>query len=444
MTRLRTVPPRTALVLVVGVMLAASPEARQGDANALRDDLRQRYDILALQDGVGLVPRGSGRDVRLIEIRDGAVFINGDTVTGRELRDRVGRDADLVLRVSYLTAAEQRRLAESAAPLPSAAPSMPGAPAPPPLPGVVEPPDPPEPPDIPRSVRRGGDVVRIVGNVTIARDERVEGDVVVVLGNAYIDGEVDGEVTVVMGNAYLGNESVVRDDVNVIGGMLNRAGGARVEGTIDNVSIGAGPWPRPNVGGFLRDTIGGRIGSLAGTLIRIGLLALFSLIVVAFAGTSIERIADRTAEDPLRAGLVGFFAQLVFFPLLVITCIVLAISIIGIPLLLLLPFAIFGAIVMCLVGFTGVAYQAGRWLNARVGWTDRSPYATVLVGIMLIALVTILARSAAVAGGTFFTFPLVATGFFVEYLAWTLGMGAVILAWLQRRRSITPPPLPAA
>jgi hypothetical protein len=425
-------------------VLAATLEARQGDTDALRDDLRQRYDILALQDGVGLVPRDSGRDIRLVEIRDGAVFINGDTVTGRELRDRLGRDADLVLRVSYLTAAEQRRLAEGAAPPAAATPSLPGAPAPPPPPGVTEPPDVPEPRGIERSVRRGGDVVRIIGNVTIARDERVEGDVVVVMGNAYIDGEVDGEVTVVMGNAYLGNESVVRDDVNVIGGMLNRANGARVEGTIDNVSVGTGPWPRTNVGGFLRDTIGGRIGSLAGTLIRIGLLALFSLIVVAFAGNSIERIADRTAQDPLRAGLVGFFAQLVFFPLLVITCIVLAISIIGIPLLLLLPFAIFGAIVMCLVGFTGVAYQAGRWLNARFGWTDRSPYATVLVGIILIALVTILARSAAVAGGTFFTFPLVATGFFVEYLAWTLGMGAVILAWLHRRRGITPPPLPAA
>ena len=440
MTRLRTARTRAALVLVLGV-LAAPAEARQGDVTAVRDDLRQRYDILALQDGVGLVPRDSGRDIRLIEIRDGAVYINGDTVTGRELRDRLGRDADLVLRVSYLTAAEQRRLAESAAPAATAPPPVPGAPPPPP---IVEPPDVPEPPDIPRSVRRGGDVVRIVGNVNIARDERVDGDVVVVMGNAYIDGEVDGEVTVVMGNAYLGNESVVRDDVNVIGGMLNRATGARVEGNIDNVSVGTGPWPRPNVGGFLRDTFVGRIGSLAGTLIRIGLLALFSLIVVAFAGNSIERIADRTAEDPLRAGLVGFFAQLVFFPLLVITCIVLAISIIGIPLLLLLPFAIFGAIVMCLVGFTGVAYQAGRWVNTRFGWGGRGAYSTVLIGIILIALLTILARSAAIAGGQFFTWPFLATGLFVEYLAWTLGIGAVILAWLQRRRGITPPPLPAA
>jgi hypothetical protein len=126
----------------------------------------------------------------------------------------------------------------------------------------------------------------------------------------------------------------------------------------------------------------------------------------------------------------------------VITVIVLAVSIIGIPLLLLLPFALFAVLVICLVGFTGVAYQAGRWVNDRFGWTHRGAYATVFIGVIVIVAVTLIARSAAVAGGTFFTWPLSATGYFVEYVAWTLGVGAAILAWLQRRRA-TPPPLPA-
>lgn len=439
MTRLRTTRLRIALVLVAGALLAASADARQrDDAQDLRDDLRQRYDILALQGGVGLVPRDRDRDIRLIEIRDGAVSINGDTVTGRELRDRVGRDADLILRLSYLSADEQRRLAETPAPPAIATPPVPpGGPAPP------DPPQPPERPDVERSVRRGGDVVRIMGNVTIERDERVDGDVVVVMGNAYVNGEVGGEVTVVMGNAYLGAESVVRDDVNVVGGMLNRSPGARIDGNVDNVSIGPGPWgPGMRLPGFLRDTFFGRLGSLAGTVLRIGLLALLALVVVAVARGPIERIADRTAADPLRAGLVGFLAQLLFFPVLVITVIVLAVSIIGIPLLLLVPFAIFGVIVMCLVGFTGVAYQAGRWINDRLGWTGRGAYATVLVGVILIAFITLIGRSAALALGPF-SWPLSATGLFLEYVAWTLGLGAVILAWLQRRRA-TPPPLPVS
>ena len=431
----RTTTARLALVLVFGALLAASVDGRQrDDARDLRDDLRQRYDILALQNGVGLVPRDRNSDIRLIEVRDGAVAINGDTVTGRELRDRVGRDADVILRVSYLSAAEQRGLATPPAPEPPPAAEAPSAPQ---EPGASF------PPEVERTERRGGDVVRIMGNATIARDERVDGDVVVVMGNAYVDGEVDGEVTVVMGNAYLGAESVVRDDVNVVGGNLNRTPGSRVDGNIDNVSIGAGRVPGMRFPGFLRDTFFGRVGSLAGTVLRIGLLGLLALVVVAVGRDPIERVAERTAADPLRAGLVGFLAQLLFFPVLVITVVMLAVSIIGIPLLLLVPFALFGVMILCLVGFTGVAYRAGSWLNDRFGWAGRSAYATVLAGVILIALVTLLGRSAALALGPF-SWPVSATGLFLEYVAWTLGMGAVILAWLQRRRAATPPPLPAA
>jgi hypothetical protein len=434
----RTTTARLALVVVFGALLAASVDGRQrDDARDLRDDLRQRYDILALQNGVGLVPRDRNSDIRLIEVRDGAVSINGDTVTGRELRDRVGRDADVILRVSYLSAAEQRGLATPPAPEPPPAPSAPAAPQPPQEPGASF------PSEVERTERRGGDVVRIMGNATIARDERVDGDVVVVMGNAYVDGEVDGEVTVVMGNAYLGAESVVRDDVNVVGGNLNRTPGSRVDGNIDNVAIGAGRVPGMRFPGFLRDTFFGRVGSLAGTVLRIGLLGLLALVVVAVGRDPIERVAERTAADPIRAGLVGFLAQLLFFPVLVITVVMLAVSIIGIPLLLLVPFALFGVMILCLVGFTGVAFRAGSWLNDRFGWAGRSAYATVLAGVVLIALVTLLGRSAALALGPF-SWPVSATGLFLEYLAWTLGMGAVILAWLQRRRAATPPPLPAA
>jgi hypothetical protein len=282
-----------------------------------------------------------------------------------------------------------------------------------------------------------------MGNVTITRDERVEGNVVVVMGNAYIDGNVDGDVTVVVGNAYLRPTAVIRGDLNVVTGVIERDPGARVLGRVDNVAIGSGRGPRWEFPGVLRDTVGGRIGSLAGTLIRIGFLALLTLVVVAVAQGWIERIADRTAADPLRAGLVGFFAQLLFVPVLVITIVVLAVSIVGIPLLLLIPFALFALLLMCLVGFTGVAYHAGRWVNARLGWTGRGAYSTVFIGVLLIAALSIVARSAAIAGGAFFTWPLSATGYVVEYIAWTLGIGAAILAWLQRRR-ITPPPLPTA
>jgi hypothetical protein len=91
------------------------------------------------------------------------------------------------------------------------------------------------------------------------------------------------------------------------------------------------------------------------------------------------------------------------------------------------------------VGFSGVAFQVGRWLNTRFGWTERGPYATVLLGVFTIVVMTVLARSAALAGGRILTFPLFAAGMLIEYFAWTLGLGAAIQVWLHHRRMISQP-----
>jgi hypothetical protein len=345
------------------------------------------------------------------------VSINGQELTGRELRERLGSDADLVLRVTYLDEAQQRQLA-GGEPAPAAA----AAPAP----------NPP-PPSTPGR-RRIGEMVRVGGNVRVERDELVERDVVVVMGSAQIDGEVEREVTVVMGSLTLGPEAIVHRDVNVIGGTLNRSPTARIDGSVHNVGLGSGPWNRGEVGDALRERVFWRMGGLAGTLLRVTLVLLLSLAVVALGPAYVERIADRTAVDPLRAGLIGFFAELLFFPVLVITVVVLAISIIGIPLLVLVPFGIVLALIVLLVGFTGVAYQVGRALHARFGWSGRGAYASVALGVLVIGALTVLARSAALIGGGLFGFPLAALGYFVEYVAWTIGFGAAILVWLHRRR----------
>ena len=439
--------------LSVLMVLALAPGAiaqQDGDATALRERLRQRYDILALQNGVALVPRDRGAGVRIIEIRDGAVAIDGREVTGRELRDRLGADADAILRVSYLGVGEQRALAPPAPPAP-----------PPPIPAgtpdiaapsdVPASPDEPPPPDASRRPRRsrGGnqEIVRIGRSVTVEREEVVDGEVVVIMGSARIDGEVRGEVTVIMGSLDLGPESVVNGEVNVIGGSINRAPGARIDGEVHNVGIGpavafpGGNWHWwPMAMGM---PWAWSLGGLAATLLRVTFMAFVALIVVAAGRNWIERIADHTAADPVRAGLVGFFAEVLFVPLLVITCIVLAVSIVGIPLLLLLPFVIVLLMITLVFGFTGVAYQVGRALNARFGWTGRSTYATVLVGVVVITALTLLARSAAVAGGGFIGLPLVALGWMVEYAAWTIGLGAALQVWRSSRRGVAPPPLPA-
>ena len=192
----------------------------------LRNQLRQRYDIVALRDGLGLVPRQPIGDVRLIEIRNGGVAINGETVTAREARAQLGKDAELILRVTYLDSAALQEIARAdSAATPSAGNTDENA-------------NESETTPAARTQMRRGDLVRIGGGVTVGRDEVVQGDVVAIGGSADIDGEIARDVTVVGGSLNLGPEALVRGDVTVAGGTLNRSPGARIDGKVDNVAFG--------------------------------------------------------------------------------------------------------------------------------------------------------------------------------------------------------------
>jgi len=244
----------------------------------------------------------------------------------------------------------------------------------------------------------------------------------------------------------------VRGDVAVIGGSLNRSPGARIDGKVDNVAFGQAAFGRR----FQRDASFHRpfwsFGSFVGTLLRAILLMLGAMIVVAVGGRFVETIADSAAAEPLRSGLAGLLAEMLFVPMIVITVVVLAVSIIGIPLLLLVPFAIVMAVLLMLVGFTGVAFRLGHWASNRFG-IGRGPYASVALGVFAIVVITLLAKLIGLAGGAVFgtvvAIPLAVLGYLVEYIAWTIGIGALILTWLHsRRRGALPatgaPPAPVA
>jgi hypothetical protein len=389
---------------------------------SLRQEIRAQYNIVALQDELALVPRQRNADIKIIEIRDGTVAINGNALTAREARQRLGKDADLIFRVTYLDPAAQHDLAR----VDSASPQSDGQ----------ENSDQPESAAPPRT--RRGDVVRIGGNVTVARDEVVSGDVVAIGGSADVDGEVTRGVTVVGGSLTLGPDAIVREDVTVIGGTLNRAPGSRIDGKIDNVGFGPnfGGVPLRQPGRFRVRNLFSRASGFFGTVLRTTLLILFGLVMVVLGGRYIDAIAERTASEPLRSGFTGLLAEVLFVPLLVVTVVVLAVSIVGIPLLLLIPFAVALAVVLMIIGFTGVACVVGRFVSQRMG-IGRSPYLSVALGVLAVLGVTLIAKLCAFVGGVAFGMviggALAVLGFLAEYLAWTIGIGALILTWLNRR-----------
>lgn len=447
----------TVLLLALAVPVDASAQGaaaeRQVQETAqLKARVEQYYRVAIVRDGIVLVPRAESSSVRSIEITSDAVLVDGEPVTGGELRDRLPRDAAAISRLSLLDAAARRSLFAPPAPAP------PAAPAPPP---VVEAPAPPSPPEAPadewverQRYARGGARIRVGGDIWVKEDEWIGDAVVAVLGAARVDGRVDGDVVAVGGGVTLGPKAVIRGDVVSVGGGVERAVGARVGGQINEVRFGAPSfsphirfWPRPDWAWF--GTSFGATSDLIATLARMGILALLVVGLATILPVQVRRIGDHVAAEPWRAGFVGLAAQLLFVPLLVITVLVLAVSIIGIPLLLLVPFGVLAFLFAFLLGFAGTAGALGHAVSRRFGGSALNLVLAALVGLAVIWALTAISRFAGIAGlpvRVVLSVVLV-TGFIVEYVAWTVGLGGVLISRFGRKDTYpapSPPPVPAA
>ena len=71
-----------ALAMLCGVSAASAQERRDA---ALKRDVERRFEVLPLRDGVALRPKAPS-SVRSIEIAAGTIAVDGQPVTGGELR----------------------------------------------------------------------------------------------------------------------------------------------------------------------------------------------------------------------------------------------------------------------------------------------------------------------------------------------------------------------
>jgi hypothetical protein len=281
--------------------------------------------------------------------------------------------------------------------------------------------------------------VNIGGSVQVEEDELVTDAVVAVGGSVDVRGRVEDDVVAVLGNVRLGPRAVVTGAVTSVGGRVEREDGAEVHGEVTQVALGPGPWRlrggnwHPWIG---RDMFSGWF-SLLGTLLRIALVMLLALIVAIVASGPTERIARRVAADPWVSGFVGLLAQVLFVPVLVLTVVFLAISIVGIPLLVLVPFALVALLFGVLMGFTGVARRVGEWA---VG-PYKGPLVATAVGVAVITAAAIVTRIVWLIPGPIapLAFALWMVALFLEYIAWTIGLGALLLTRFGTRGPSTPP-----
>lgn len=481
----RSTLPKSALALLLLATtlalpaIAAEPEPASVEAEAPPapadplDRIKERFRVIRLTDGFLLEPK-SDDDGGLIEVGEGTLAIDGERVTAAELRQRLGAAAAPILELAGLESAPEPALADEILEETGAT-----------VVSELEPttaPSPPQRPERPRRPRRsrsredaqvifGNDLTIEAGEVTsdavvFGGDVRVEGkvigDVATIGGSAWVDGEITGDLAVVGGTARLRSNALVRGDVVAVGGQLEIDDDADVRGEIVEVPFGPQlsiDWPE--VGNMNPFRHAGRwydfsparhVFDFIWEIFGLILLAILACLALLFARRPVERVSERVAAEPFKAGLVGLATMILFWPLVLLVVIILTISIIGIPLLLLVPFAILAALIVAFVGYVGVAHRLGHFARRRFGWRIDNPYAVLLVGLGLIQVWSFVGEALDIGVGPikFFAVMFLSFGFLVGFLAWLVGIGGAVLtrfgtrdSWEREAAFVPPPPPPS-
>jgi hypothetical protein len=286
--------------------------------------------------------------------------------------------------------------------------------------------------------------IAIGRSITIAPDEEITDSVVVIGGSVRVEGRIRNELIVVGGDATLGPKSLVGGDAVVVGGRLMREPGAQLRGSVSDVTFGDWiPWRIEMPAVEFENAV--RWIALTTTVFRISLLALVMAVLLLIARAPVARVAAAAAAQPARSFLAGLLTEILFLPVLVVVSIGLAITIVGIPLVfVLVPLAILAFALAMALGFTALATRIGEWIEDRVGWRGHNVFLAAALGYAVILGPALIARILGVTPGAGTPGALVlVSAAAVEFVVWTIGLGATLITGFGRW-SIVPPPVPPA
>jgi hypothetical protein len=287
-----------------------------------------------------------------------------------------------------------------------------------------------------------GDGVRIlVGRSLTIPANTVQRDTVFVVGGTLnIDGRVEDDVVVVGGRLRLGPTAVVDGDLASIGAVADIHPLARIDGEFNQVS---GLLP---VFGFELPSDGWwwAMAALLLTLTRGAFILLVSALVTLIAPGWVQETGDQSGRAAGRSLFTGWVVQLLFVPAVVAVAIALALSVIGIPLVAAVPLLFMGLTLLWVAGFAATAARAGRALRGRSSAAAAPSALDAVLGVAVLGAVTLAGHLMALGPGWLMPFAVgtVLFGLAIEYVAWTIGLGAATRTLVSRWRGV--PPLPQA
>ena len=314
--------------------------------------------------------------------------------------------------------------------------------SPPALPQAPEPPQPDIEPQIDLE-HWGNPVLRIGQDYTLKAGD-VAREVVVVFGDATIDGRVASDVIVIFGSARLSNTSSIGDSLIVVGGSAFAAASAKVDD--DLVVIGGGFEADP---GFSPDgqhvvigprALGGRLEAIVPWITQglfwgrpivpslpwvwtiVALFFLVYLILGLIFDGPVRASVSALADKPLTAFVVGLLVLLLAGPL----CLLLTVSIVGIAVV---PFVLCALFVALIVGKIGTA----RWIGMSIVRQEERENRLQSVRSFVIGFAVICVA---------YTVPLL--GFAAWGTLGVFGLGGATLAFIAGYRRENPLPTPSA
>ncbi len=268
------------------------------------------------------------------------------------------------------------------------------------------------------SVRLNGRYVR--GDVTVASGDTVRGPLVVIGGTAEILGVVLGDVHALWGDV------VVRAGGEVAGGASAYRGSVTLDGGYVRGSLES--WQRAAGGATAGATPMSRGRMLAVTGGWAAVLVVLGLIVLVLLAPNLERTARVLEQDFGRAFFLGVLGQFGFLPLVLLLCVALAVTIVGI---LLIPFVLVAAPIafagIVTLGWLALALMAGRALTkaGRDGTSRAEAVRALTVGIAVLMTPWLLAAALQGTGMLSLLARIVAVA--IAWVAVSAGLGAALL-----------------
>ncbi len=318
------------------------------------------------------------------------------------------------------------------------------------------------------------DGLRVLIGEDVRIDERTELDAPLVVVDAEVEvaGLLSGDLVVIGGEVDLLPTGTISGRVHLADSEFEDLGGELLGGSVRNVEVGAidrsrieeavdaavdaaldadldadfdGAFDvqvdaRRDAGGFLAGprsfirNVSRAISGIVSKLLTILILGILGGGFLYFAEPNLDAVAESTRRAPGRSLTVGLAGAFLALPAWILGIVGLAISIVGIPgLILWVPFFPVAVGLAMAMGYVAAARNVGVWLSRQrlrgFGWVRITNSYTLLFGGLTVLMSPWIAAHFLQIGGGWFSGIrafLEVTGHFVNALATVIGFGAVL------------------